>query len=92
MPSYRHGPRRGCGVICWFEAWREFGAEIDELQDEGDVVLAVVNVSGQGEESGMDIAQRVFHVFELPNGRILRMREFLERAEALEAAGLRDPG
>ena len=72
----------------WFEAWEEFHAEIDELIEEGDIVVTGITVRGRGSESGLEIDQRIFHVSELRESKILRMREFLDRHEALEAVGL----
>ena len=72
----------------WFEAWDVFEAEIDEIAGEGDRMMAGVTVQGRGGESGTEISQRIFHAFEIRDGRIRRMSEFLDRDEALEAAGL----
>ncbi len=41
------------------------------------------------DSSGMEISQRLFDVFELRDGRVLRIREYLDPEQALEAAGLR---
>ena len=38
----------------------------------------------------MEISQQLFDVFELRDGRVLRIREYLDEADALEAAGLRE--
>jgi ketosteroid isomerase-like protein len=45
---------------------------------------------GRGSASGVMVDERQFHVFDVENRRIVRVRAFLERAKALEAAGLRD--
>jgi ketosteroid isomerase-like protein len=74
----------------WFEAWEQFGADVDEIIEANDVMVVAITVHGRGGESGMEISQRVFHVSEVRNGRIVRMREYLERDQALEAAGLRE--
>ena len=39
---------------------------------------------------GIEVIARSTHVFTLENGQITRLRMFQERAEALEAAGLRE--
>ncbi len=72
----------------WFEAWDECHAHVDELIVHDDLVMAVVDVRAVGAESGSRVAQRFFHVCECRDGRVWRMREYLERDEALEAAGL----
>jgi ketosteroid isomerase-like protein len=72
------------------EAWEEFSDEIDEVIDVGGPVVAAVTVKGRGRESGMDISQRLFHVIEVRDGKILRLWEYLDRDEAIQAARLRE--
>ena len=72
----------------WLEAWEEYADEIDEIDEAGDLVFAAVWVHGRGRGSGLEISQRIFHVFEMRDNRILRLDEHLNRREALEAAGL----
>jgi ketosteroid isomerase-like protein len=74
----------------WLEAWDEFEDEIEELTDARGPVIAAVRVNGRGRESGMEISQRLFHVIELRDGKVLRLREYLDRRQALEAAGIRE--
>jgi ketosteroid isomerase-like protein len=70
----------------WFEPWEEFRAEVEELRELDGTILARVRVSGRGGESGMEVGQRIFHLIELRDGRIARMREFTDEAEAVKAA------
>ena len=72
----------------WFEAWSEFHADVDELIPREQVVMAAINVRGVGAESSTEVSQRMFNVCECRNGKILRMQEYLERDDALEAVGL----
>jgi uncharacterized protein len=74
----------------WFEAWDEFRVDIDELIEAGDLIVAALTVHGHGAVSGIRVNQRFFHVWDLRDGKALRQREYLERGEALEAAGLRE--
>ena len=43
---------------------------------------------GRGRHSGLDVRGPTFHVFTLRDHKIVAMRTFPERADALEAAGL----
>jgi ketosteroid isomerase-like protein len=52
-----------------------------------DVFIAGLQV-GRGRHSGLDVRLPTFHVFTLRDHKIVAMRPFAERAEALEAAGL----
>jgi ketosteroid isomerase-like protein len=72
----------------WLDAWDDAWDEVDEIVEAGDVVVAAIRVHGRGRRSGMEISQRLFDVFELRDGRILRVTEYLDRDQALEAAGL----
>jgi ketosteroid isomerase-like protein len=72
----------------WIEAWSSYSDQVDEIIDGGESVFAAVSTSARGRTSGLEIRQRFFHVFEIREGRILRMREYLDRDPALEDAGL----
>ena len=72
----------------WFEVWDEVQVEVDELIPHGDMVLASINLRGIGSGSSIEVSQRIFHICEFRQGKVLRMREYLERNEALEAVGL----
>ena len=62
--------------------------QVEEIIDGGEIVVAAVSISGRGSTRGVEIRQRFFHVFEMHEGRILRLREYLDRDSALEADGL----
>ena len=70
----------------WFEAWDEFTAHVGELAEMGEAILTGITIRGRGGESGIEIDLRIFHVIELRGGLIVRMREYLERDQALAAA------
>ena len=72
----------------WLEAWEDAWDEVDEFAAVGDRVVAAVRVHGRGRSSGLEISQRLFDVHELRDGRVLRITEYLDRGEAIEAAGL----
>jgi ketosteroid isomerase-like protein len=74
----------------WLDAWESYRDQVDEIIDSGDLVVGAVTVHGRGKGSGVQIAQTMFHVFEIRDGRIVRLREYLDRGRALEAAGLAD--
>ena len=72
----------------WLEAWSSATNQIEEIIDDGEIVVAAVRIRNSGRTSGIETDQRLFYVFEMREGRIRRMREFLDREPALEAAGL----
>ena len=77
-----------CWVERWFEAWEDAWDEIIEVIASGRMVVAAIRVHGRGRKSGMEISQKLFDVHELRDGKLVRIREYLTREEALEAAGL----
>lgn len=70
------------------EGFDEFRAEPLSFEDLGDSVLVLSRYSGRGESSGMEIEQTFWTVYTLRNGKIVSMRDFPRREEALEAVGL----
>jgi ketosteroid isomerase-like protein len=62
----------------------------EEFVDEGSAVIVRVRVSAEGRGSGVTLEQVVFHVFDFRDRKIVRVRAFLDRDEALEAVGLRE--
>ena len=68
--------------------WRP---EVEEVIDAGkDKVLAVVRVSIRGKGSGISVSQQIFSVVAVREGRIARIIEYTDRADALQAVGLRE--
>ena len=68
----------------------EFHAQPENFAEAGDVVVADTRVSGIGKRSGAPVELRFTVVASIREGKIVRVRNFLEREEALEAAGLRE--
>ncbi len=68
----------------------EFHYEVDELLPAGDLVVSLGVVRERGALSGASDVQKSCGVWELREGRIVRVRIYLDREEALEAAGLRE--
>jgi ketosteroid isomerase-like protein len=72
----------------WMGAWESYTAEAEELIDAGDQVVVVHYERGRGKVSGAEVDQRFANLFDLRDGRIVSRRPFLDRTEAVEAAGL----
>jgi ketosteroid isomerase-like protein len=69
-----------------FDGFDEFRAEALSFEDLGDTVLVQSRYSGRGESSGLEIDQ-VFHtLYVVRGGRIVSMRDYDTRAEAVAAA------
>jgi ketosteroid isomerase-like protein len=72
----------------WQDAWEKLEVSAEEIIDAGDRVLVTEHHRGRGRGSGIYVDARFHKVYTLRDGKIVRMDEFTERAEALEAAGL----
>jgi ketosteroid isomerase-like protein len=75
------------------DAWTDWGIDIEDIRAAEDHVVARIRYSGVGKVSGAPITGGLQNpatgaVFELRAGRILRVRQFVTHAEALEAVGL----
>ena len=69
-------------------AWDFWQFEVEEIIDAGDRVVVVIQEAGRGKGSRVQIKQTTFHVCTLRDGKIAHQKGFMDRNEALEAAGL----
>jgi ketosteroid isomerase-like protein len=74
----------------WLDDFDELRVEAEELIDAGEQVVAVQRISGRAKASGIETDLRYAVVYTIRNGKIVRGREYWERAQALEAVGLRE--
>jgi ketosteroid isomerase-like protein len=73
------------------EAWREEPeTTVEEVIGNGDHVVVIACFRGRGRGSGVRVAERLYEVYTLRTGKVLRVDEFSDRDQALEAAGLRE--
>ena len=70
------------------EAWERLTNRPQEFRDLGESVLALGHMDLTARATGIEFSQEVGEVFDLRAGKIVRVRDFLTHAEALEAAGL----
>jgi ketosteroid isomerase-like protein len=80
----------GASFIEWMEPWDEHRIEPEEFVEGDDRVLVTVHLTARGQESRLEVDQRFFQVYTVRDGKISRMVEYVDRARALEAAGLGD--
>jgi ketosteroid isomerase-like protein len=75
----------------WLGAWDDYRSVPEEiLEGKNDTILVSARESGRGKDSGIEVhSRRITGVYELRDGRIVCFRAYLNRVEALEAAGLR---
>jgi ketosteroid isomerase-like protein len=75
------------------QAWQSFKvfeltARYDDIRDLGDLVLALGELTGTGQITGLNVGHEIAQLATVREGRILSLRDFGSHAEALEAVGL----
>jgi ketosteroid isomerase-like protein len=83
------GPEVGEFLAAWAKSWRDWHFDVEEIRDAGqEQVFVAIHEWGIGIESGANVDQRRYFAINLSKGRMVRVRMFTDRAEALEAVGL----
>jgi uncharacterized protein len=72
------------------EAWQERRLEAEEFIDAGDRVVVLLHEFRRGKGSGVEMETDTAVVYELRDGRVVRIQGYMDRAKALEAAGLKE--
>ena len=73
-----------------YELFDDFSIVVEKLVDCGDEVVAYLRYRGRGSESGAEVDARIAHVWTVRDGKAIRLRQFLDPDQALEAVGLRE--
>ena len=68
--------------------WERLSLDYEQYIDAGDQVVVFVHEVARGLESGVEVETDTAVVFRLENERIVQARGYMDRAEALEAAGV----
>ena len=72
----------------WADAYPDLTLEPVEASGCGDTVFLWLHCSGRGRESEIPLSMRLAHVITMRDGRMTRLLVYLNRSEALRAAGL----
>jgi ketosteroid isomerase-like protein len=75
-------------MLSLFDEIRFEPEEVVEIAD--DLVLVMVHSQVRGKRSGVPVSARIVHLWRHANRRGIDLRVFATRAEALEAAGLKE--
>lgn len=85
-PTQGHDAVRA-NLARWEGEWDDYEVIPEEFLDLGDRVVVTVRLRGRGHGSGVEIDALFCKIYTPRDGKIIRMDEFTDRAEALEAAG-----
>ena len=72
----------------WWDAWSEITMHLVEVIDLNDQVVIAGHTHARGHGSDVSVTAEFGGVYELRGGKVVRVRVFGSRADALEAAGL----
>jgi ketosteroid isomerase-like protein len=72
----------------WSSAWAEFAIEPEEYLDVGDRVVMAFCMRATGRTSGVAVERHDAMVYEVRDGKIVRVDYYNSREQALEAVGL----
>jgi len=89
LPTLGHDAVR-VSLAHWKAEWDDYKLMPGEFVDMGDRVVVTVHLRGRGRGSGVEIDARFYDVYTLRDGKIVRMDQFTERSEALEAVRPRE--
>jgi SnoaL-like protein len=70
----------------WLDAFGDIHWEPEEMLDFGHALLVTTQQMGSGSGSGVAVSERVFQLFTLHNGLVIRQEDFSNFEEALRAA------
>jgi ketosteroid isomerase-like protein len=70
------------------DAWERFDVVPGSFREQQDAVLLLGRLEGRGRGSGAAVDSPLGMAFDLREGRISRIRGFLDHSQALRAAGL----
>ena len=72
------------------ESFEELTTELTDYRDLGDRIVALGHIHARGRGSGLDVDSPTGWVFTVRRGKVVSAEGFLNPADALEAAGLRE--
>jgi ketosteroid isomerase-like protein len=74
----------------WAEAFDDFGFRAEEAIDAGHSIVVRLRQWGRGRETGAQVENRSWQMFTFRDGKVVHCRGYATKAEALEAAGMRE--
>ena len=93
LPDSSPRPHRGWDGVLRFignqmEAFSEGWLEADEFIDRGEYVIVPYRFGGRARHTGLPVEFAFVHLIRLRDGKVIHIKTFQTKAEALEAVGL----
>jgi len=70
------------------EPWEEFGIEIEQIIEAGDGVVVFMRETGRARHGGPEVENHTAMIFKVRQERVVEVAGYLDRDEALRAAGV----
>jgi ketosteroid isomerase-like protein len=67
--------------------WKKVTHRVDDIEELGDDRVLVEVLQSASGRSGIEVSQRLWHLYEYRGGKVARLRGFLSRSQALAAVG-----
>ena len=84
-----HGPEGWQAFIDeWMENWESYTVEVKEIERSGDNVFIQLVQHGIGKGSGIEFSEEFSQVLTFSGDKVTRFSIFVERDDAMKAAGL----
>jgi ketosteroid isomerase-like protein len=85
-----HVGRRGMSdlIAALRDSWTRWRFEAERFIDAGERVVVLIRVVAEGGASGLATERKTAHLWRLRDGRLVSIRIYRDRGEALEAVGL----
>ena len=77
-------------LATYTSGWNDYSANLTELIDAGDDVVAVLHETATMRETGVPLDRDLVQLWTVRDGRATFLRVFQTEAEAVEAAGLQE--
>jgi ketosteroid isomerase-like protein len=74
----------------WLEAWTSYRIEVEDFIDAGDKVVSLVRVAARTARDDVLMHHTPGAVWTIRDGKVASIHFYLDRSEALEAAGVAD--
>jgi len=72
----------------WLSPWEHWECEAEEYVEDGDTVVVLTRYRGRGKGSGVSVDVEGAHVWQMRDGRAVRLEIFADRRLALASVGL----
>jgi ketosteroid isomerase-like protein len=74
----------------WLEPFETLTIELERIVGTGDRLVSIHLVHSKARHTGIEFDTRVAYLWTFRDGKVIQMKSYLDSADALEAAGLRE--